>query len=367
MPTSGDIPGQSQFIEAVNGRITAFLTAKREQVSAIDPGAAAMTDSLIALTRGGKRLRPVLGWLGGQAAGSSDTEQSLARLGVALELFQAAALIHDDVIDRSDTRRGQPSTHRWFAEQHRAKGFTGDPDHYGISGAILAGDLALSWAAEAFAAAEASSAAGSPAAREIFERMHTEVITGQYLDVRAEVAPPAASETAAAGQARTVLTYKSAKYSTEYPLALGCALCGGSSELQQALAAAGLPLGIAFQLRDDVLGVFGDPEVTGKPVGDDLREGKRTELIAYGLHRAAPSAAAELEAMLGHPALGEAEVTRAREILTESGALARIEDEIARLAEQSQQRRDRLSALGVEAQVLESFTAVAQLLLARTS
>lgn len=367
MPIPGDIPGQSEFVEATNGRLKEFLHRKREQVTAVDPGAGTLVDSLVSLTAGGKKLRPVLAWLGGRAAGRPGSERALTGLGVALELFQAAALIHDDVIDRSDTRRGQPSTHRWFARHHRDSEFSGDSDHYGMSGAILVGDLALSWAGEAFSGAEAVAAAPSPAAREVFERMHTEVITGQYLDVLAEVIPPAESEAGAVGRARNVLTYKAAKYSTEYPLELGCSLAGGGAELQRALAAAGLPLGIAFQLRDDILGVFGDPEVTGKPVGDDLREGKRTELIAYGLHRSAATAAAELEAVLGDPALDDQDVAKSREILTRSGARAAVEREIAQLAEESERSRAELSSLGVDEDVLTDFAAVAELLLARTS
>lgn len=367
MPTPGVIPGQSEFIESTNARTTEFLQQKREQVTAIDPQAAPLVDFLLSLTAGGKKLRPVLGWLGGQAATPEPPLPELIELGTALELFQAAALIHDDVIDRSATRRGQPSTHRRFVRLHQETGFAGDPAHFGISGAILTGDLALSWAAEAFGTAESLAAAPSRTAREVFQRMHTEVITGQYLDVRAEAAPPADTEAEAVESARNVLTYKAAKYSTEYPLVLGCALAGGTVQLQRALAASALPLGTAFQLRDDILGVFGDPELTGKPVGDDLREGKRTQLIAYGLHRASNSAAAQLESMLGRPHLSEAEVDAARDILTDSGALAEVEAEISRLAEESERIRAELPALGVTPEVLVSLADVAALLLRRTS
>lgn len=367
MPTPGVIPGQSEFIGSTNSRTAEFLQQKRAQVTTVDPQAAPLVDSLLALTAGGKKLRPVLGWLGGLAADPEQPLPPLIELGTSLELFQAAALIHDDVIDRSATRRGQPSTHRRFARLHQEESFAGDAEHFGVSGAILTGDLALSWAAEAFSTAESLAAAPSHAAREVFQKMHTEVITGQYLDVRAEVAPPADSEAEAVTRARNVLTYKAAKYSTEYPLVLGCALAGGAAQLQQALAASGLPLGIAFQLRDDILGVFGDPELTGKPVGDDLREGKRTQLIAYGLHRASGSASAALESMLGRPDLSESEVDAARQILTDSGALAEVEDEISRLAEESEHFRTELPALGVQPGVLSSLTEVAALLLTRTS
>lgn len=372
MPTPGHPFDQAEFVAAVNHRIGSFLSEKRDQVTAIDPQAAPLVDLLISLSAGGKKLRPVLAWIGWRAAQTSDHDQPrdlepLLNLAAALELFQAAALVHDDVIDRSATRRSQPSVHIQFEELHRESCWAGDTPHFGTTGAILSGDLALSWASELFDLAGEGMPSTASAVGRVFRRMHTEVITGQYLDVVAEVSGPTSTEEEAVRRARTVLTYKSARYSTEYPIVLGSTLAGASTELSAALAAAALPLGIAFQLRDDLLGVFGDPSVTGKPVGDDLREGKRTELIAYGLHRAPEPDAAELESMLGNPELTQQDASRIQEILTTAGALSHVEEEIRQLTAHSTEARVHLAEQGLAADVLGDFDAVAELLVSRTS
>lgn len=356
-----------EIVNAVNFRCEAFLQARRAEIAEISGDPAALTDSLLDLTRGGKKLRPLLGWIGWRAAGGDPESAVPQQLGVALELFQAAALVHDDVIDRSATRRGQPAVHIRFESLHRQAGHGGDPARFGISSAILSGDLALSWASQAFSEAQSEAAGHDPAAAAIFHRMHSDVIAGQYLDVLAEVRRPAATENEAVHQARTVLRYKAAKYSTEYPLLLGAALAGGGEALRQALAAAALPLGEAFQLRDDLLGVFGDPDLTGKPVGDDLREGKRTELIAYGLFRSSAPESEKLSAMLGDPDLTEADVALARQILISCGAAAAVESQIQQLAEAGAAAAARLSGLGVAQDVLGDFEAVRQRLVTRTS
>lgn len=354
-----------EFIAQVSERCQEFLQERHAEVTDISPDAASMVTSLLELTRGGKKLRPVLAWIGWRGAGHDTAEpRALADLGVALELFQVAALVHDDVIDRSDTRRGQPAAHRSLEAIHRSRGLNGDPERFGTSGAILAGDLALAWAGQAFARAE--SVAGTTRARLVFHRMHTEVITGQYLDVVAEASHPAAHEADALDRARTVLRYKAAKYSAEYPVVLGCALAGGGVPLQQAFAAAALPAGEAFQLRDDLLGVFGDPELTGKPVGDDLREGKRTELIAYGLFRAPPAQSRRLSGMLGDPDLNDDDVAAAREILESCGAVREVEHSISVLAEEAESRSDGLRQLDVPEDVLTDFGEVRNRLITRT-
>ncbi|WP_146339216.1 polyprenyl synthetase family protein [Nesterenkonia sp. NBAIMH1] len=362
-------PAQEEYVTDVNARLRQVLHQKRSEMVKISAEAGSLAESLLALTSGGKKLRPVLAWVGWRAAAgeSEHPPRPLVELGVALELFQAAALVHDDVIDRSSTRRGQPSTHTRFEHLHANRGYSGSAPHFGTSGAILTGDLSLSWASEAFENAGVDGAPPSPAAREIFRRMHTEVITGQYLDLLSEVASAPENEEQAVKQARNVLTYKAAKYSTEYPIALGCALADGSEELRSALSEAGLPLGEAFQLRDDLLGVFGDPSVTGKPVGDDLREGKRTELIAYGLHRSSPAEAQRLESMLGNPELSEHDVADARDILTVCGAMTLVEEEITKLTERSAAVAGRLVGLGVSDSVAADFDRIAQRLAARTS
>ena len=356
---------RDDFIARVSERCQEFLEERHAEVTGVSADGAPLVTSLLDLTGGGKKLRPQLAWIGWRGAGNEASEAiALTDLGVALELFQAAALVHDDVIDRSDTRRGQPAAHRRFEDMHRRGELRGDAEHFGTTGAILAGDLALAWAGQAFASAEV--AAGTTAARGAFQQMHTEVITGQYLDVLAEVSEPAPQEAEAVRRARTVLRYKAAKYSTEYPVVLGCALAGGDAPLQRAFAAAALPAGEAFQLRDDLLGVFGDPAATGKPVGDDLREGKRTELIAYGLFRSTPEQSRRLEGMLGDPDLCENDILTAREILDSCGAVREVERAISALAEEAEFRSAALHEMGVSDEVLADFAQVRDRLITRT-
>ena len=175
-------------------------------------------------------------------------------------------------MDDSDTRRGRPSIHREFERKHREAGLVGDPARHGASVAVLLGDLMLSWADEQF---RTSGLPRIGEALRFLDLCKTEVVAGQYLDVLAQTRPSVGVE-----EAMRVVRYKSAKYTVERPLHLGAALAGADDALIAALTDVALPLGEAFQLRDDVLGVFGDPGVTGKPAGDDLREGKRTVLVA---------------------------------------------------------------------------------------
>ena len=247
----------------------------------------------------------------------------------ALELLHASALVHDDFMDASDTRRGRPATHRAFEAEHQRAGWTGDPEQYGAAAAILLGDLLLGWADDLLRHC------GLPreqvdAGLSVFELCRTEVIAGQFLDVSVQARAHADVETA-----MTVLRYKSAKYSIERPLDIGAALAGASPEQISELSRFGLPLGEAFQLRDDLLGVFGDPAVTGKPAGDDLVEGKRTVLVALALTNAAangrPADAETLHTALG-TTLDERAVSDLRRIIDSSGAHEQVEELIESLA-----------------------------------
>jgi len=228
-------------------------------------------------------------------------------------------------MDASDTRRGRPATHRGFAAEHRGDRWRGDPEQYGASAAILLGDLLLSWSDELLRRC------GLPlervvAALDVFDRCRSEVITGQFLDVSVQ-----ARGEADVDAAMTVLRYKSAKYSIERPLHIGATLAGASEAQLAELSAFGLPLGEAFQLRDDLLGVFGDPSATGKPAGDDLVEGKRTVLVALALDAAPPADAARLDAALGSPLTAD-QVEDLRRIIDVSGAHQQVEHVIGELA-----------------------------------
>jgi geranylgeranyl diphosphate synthase, type I len=298
------------------------LRRQRELLSAQSPDLLPLVGAAADLLASGKRLRPAFcywGWLG---AGAGDVD-AIVKAAACLEFFHAAALIHDDLIDDSDTRRGMPSAHRRFALVHEKSGWQGDPSRFGNAAALLLGDLCLGWSDELLNTAGLSEPA-LRRGRPVFERMRTELIGGQYLDVLEQVSG-ALDPVGQAARARQVIKHKSARYSVEQPLLLGGSLAGGTEQLLAAYSAYGLALGEAFQLRDDVLGVFGDPDRTGKPAGDDLREGKRTLLVAYALERATPAQTHAVETLLGNQLLDGAGVDTLRAILVDTGALERVE------------------------------------------
>ncbi|MBQ1071222.1 polyprenyl synthetase family protein [Micromonospora sp. D75] len=313
--------------QRIDKALTEFLAGQRGWLTAVDDGLLPVAEAIEAFVLGGgKRLRPAFGYWGYRGAGGVDSDQVVAAL-AALEFVQASALIHDDLMDRSDTRRGEPAVHRRFAARHRAAGWGGDADAFGDSAAILLGDLCLVWSDELLHSSGLPPATVARA-RPVFDEMRTEVTVGQYLDVLTQATADTSLDRAA-----KVARYKSAKYTVERPLLLGAALAGAPAEVHAAYSAYGLPLGEAFQLRDDVLGVFGDPELTGKPAGDDLREGKRTYLVAAALETLDEAGREALLAGLGVPDLDAAGVDRLRELITSSGALERAERHITALTE----------------------------------
>jgi geranylgeranyl diphosphate synthase type I len=323
----------------VDEALRVSTAALREELSSTHPDADPLADATEELLAGGKRLRAAFCYWSWRAHGGDPDGPYRAvalRAGAALELFQAAALFHDDVMDSSDTRRGHPTAHRAFGARHRALGWSGDADRYGENAAILLGDLALIAShRELGDALDALPADVAASTRGVFGRMQTEVIVGQYLDVQAQVLPwgddPAVDEE----RARAVIRSKSARYSVEHPIALGAALAGADDAAVAATAAFGLPVGEAFQLRDDVLGVFGDAQVTGKPAGDDLREGKRTVLVVRALAAATPAQRDLLLTHLGDPDLDARTVEDLRAVLVETGARDAVESLIAELTDRA--------------------------------
>jgi geranylgeranyl diphosphate synthase type I len=307
-----------------------FLAGQGDVLDRVSPDCAPLVEYVADLMRGGKRLRPAFCYWGWRGAYAADAE-GIVRAAAALEFFQAAALIHDDVMDDSDTRRGAPSVHRRFATLHRGGGWTGDGERFGLAGAVLAGDLCLVWSDELFTASGLDPAALAQG-RDVFDRMRTELMGGQYLDML-EQAVASRRPDGALHRARRVIRFKSAKYTIEQPLLLGGRLAGAADELLAGYSAFGLPLGEAFQLRDDVLGVFGDPSETGKPAGDDLREGKRTVLVAKALEAATPAQAALVGRLLGDPGLDAGGVAALREVLVDTGAVTAVERLVADLVE----------------------------------
>ena len=269
----------------------------------------------------GKRLRPMFCYWGWRGAGGADRPEIITAA-AALELFHAFALIHDDIMDDSDRRRGHPTVHRHFADLHAGHSWRGDSVRYGRSAALLCGDLCATWADHMFVRCGLPPEAVHRGHR-LFALMRTEVIAGQYLDLVSGV-----GDGSVAG-ALTVIRMKSARYTVTRPLQIGACLAGAGPDLLGALLAFGDPLGDAFQLRDDVLGVFGDPSVTGKPAIDDLREGKSTVLIALARARADRTQAERWRNLFGRADLDSTGAEELRSIIAATGARQRVEDMIS--------------------------------------
>jgi geranylgeranyl diphosphate synthase type I len=317
-----------ELADAVTDRLRTYLRDRRAEAAHIGPEFDALTAGLQDFVLGGgKRLRPVFAYWGWRAVSNDDADERALLLFAALEMLHASALVHDDVIDSSATRRGRPTTHVQFADMHRDRGWRGSADRFGMSAAILLGDLALAWADDIVAAVDLPADARDRV-RRVWADIRTEVLAGQYLDIAAEAG---AAESIASAMA--VNTYKTASYTVSRPLQLGAAAAADRPDVHTLFHEVGDRLGVAFQLRDDVLGVFGDPAVTGKPSGDDLRSGKRTVLLATALELADtsdPAAAKLLRASVGTD-FSDTQARELRDVIERVGALATVEDQIATL------------------------------------
>ncbi len=328
---------------AITDQLRRYLHDRRERAAYIgsdfDVLIAALQEFVLS---GGKRLRPAFAYWGWRAVAATEPDPDVLLLFSALELLHACALVHDDVIDCSATRRGRPTAHIQFAALHRERNWGGSPEDFGTSAAILLGDLALSWADDIVFAADLSRDARRRV-QPVWADIRTEVMAGQYLDIVAE-----ASAAESIASAMNVDIFKTACYTVTRPLQLGAAAAADRPDVQAAFGQFGTDLGVAFQLRDDVLGVFGDPEVTGKPSGDDLRSGKRTVLLAEAVEladKSDPRAANLLRTSIG-TALTDAQVGELRDVIEAVGALAAAEHRIDTL---SRRALDTLAAAPIDA------------------
>ncbi len=321
--------------DAVIGRVDAELAAFVDDRARSLAPAGPDLDPLITAARdfvlsGGKRLRPTFAYWGWRTVHEEgDDDGGLITAAASLELLHACALVHDDVMDASQTRRGRPAAHTAFEQAHRDAGWPGDPHSYGVAAAIVLGDLLLSWADAQFASARLDPAHAHDA-RTVFEDMRQLVMAGQFLDVLVQARGAFCAE-----DALRVIEFKTSKYTVEGPLHLGAAIGGAPPAVFDTLTAYGLPLGEAFQLRDDLLGVFGDPSETGKPAGDDLREGKQTLLTALALQAADGQQAEVLRAGLGKRTLTADGVAELRALLVATGAVDEVERRIGERAAQA--------------------------------
>ena len=307
---------------AVAARIESLLASETERWAAVDPVMREPLEYLRGLVHaGGKRLRPAFCYWAFVGAGGDPAASVVIDAGAALELLHTFALVHDDVMDGSATRRGTAAVHAHFERRHEADGLRGEGRRFGEGVAILVGDLAFVYSDQLLAGAP-------PAAWRVFDELRLEVNVGQYLDLVATARADHSRETA-----QRIARYKSAKYTVERPLHLGAALAGQLPRLEEPLSAFGVPLGDAFQLRDDLLGAFGDPDAIGKPVGDDLREGKPTALIALARERGHADQVRLLEERLGRRDLTEADVAEIQAVLVDTGAQEEVERQVKLLVE----------------------------------
>lgn len=295
------------------------ITLDLSEISAeLTPVSAEITNFLAT----GKRFRPLFAHAGYLAAGGQNNGAQLKNMlkaATSLELLQACALIHDDLMDGSDMRRGAPAVHRYFENYHLENSMRGDKAQFGLSAAILLGDFALIWADKLIN----ESGLSDEQLRRLLplnDLMRIELIAGQYLDVR-----ESAATTASVERALKVARYKSGKYTIERPLHFGALIAGATPDTISALSNFGIPLGEAFQLRDDQLGVFGDPETTGKPAGDDLREGKRTVLTALAIENFSTSQLQRFNAHFGDLNITLDQISQLRNLITEVGAPEKVE------------------------------------------
>jgi geranylgeranyl diphosphate synthase, type I len=357
------------LLELVQEHLDQFCDERRADFSAISPDLTPVVDYTKDLLQGGKRFRALFcywSWAG--ALGTSDTTQTEAQrkasaeamvgITASLEMFHAAALVHDDLLDQSDTRRGAPAVHKRFETLHKASGWAGSPERFGVAGSVLVGDLMLGWSSEIFGNAllHAPSPEIETACRTEFSKMRVEVMAGQYLDVLEENAATTRPIDEAVGRANRVMLYKTAKYTIEAPLLIGAAFAGAEPGLLRSLSAFAIPLGMAFQLRDDILGVFGDPAVTGKPAGDDLREGKRTVLVGLTREALTPSIGKIFDELLYSRELEAEQIAFLQQTITESGALAKAERMMEEFADES---LNALELLDIEPRAKDQLRALA--------
>ena len=333
-------PLSQAFRDAVSAEISDFLSEQSSVLDSMGPELVPVHLMASQMLCGGKRIRPAFCVWGYAAAAGIPTDEELRPLLAAagsLDVFHVSALIHDDLMDSSDLRRGRPAAHRQFEALHANAGWLGDSAAFGRAGAILLGDLLVMWSAQMLHGAGVEQSA-LERALPIVEAMRTEVTCGQYLDMVAQAHPlrqraPAIGSLRptielALDDASRVVEYKAARYTVQRPCQMGAAIGGGDDELYFALGAYGSPLGRAFQFRDDLLGVFGDPQVTGKPAGDDLREGKRTVLVAHAYAHAGDAGQKLLLQRLGDPGLDETGINELQQVIVESGAREAVESMI---------------------------------------
>jgi geranylgeranyl diphosphate synthase, type I len=313
----------SAVADRVDARVRLLMTSELARWTEIDAQLAEPIDALSALVlAGGKRLRPAFAHWAFVGTGGDPEDTRIVDAGAGLELLHTFALVHDDIMDGSSTRRGMEAVHVQFVRAHRNFKGRGEDRRFGEGAAILVGDLAFVYADVMMATLNAEAIA-------VFNELRIEVNIGQYLDLVGSVRGEPTLEAA-----QRICQYKSGKYTIERPLHLGAALADQLSSFEPALSAYGMPLGEAFQLRDDIMGAVGDDAITGKPVGDDLREGKPTALVARA-REVATIGQRELLSRIGDPKLSDSDIGELQQVLVATGSVTWIEDRVSQLRDQA--------------------------------
>ena len=328
-PSSDPVADINFLREEINHALAQFIKDEERDLARIGSELDPVSEHLERfLLDSGKRLRPIFAYVGFLGAAKNPTPQMIAAF-ASLELVHVCALIHDDVMDGSDTRRGAPAIHKSFENLHKTKNLTGSAEQFGISAAILLGDLALIWSDQMLHNAGLSDQQLINGLK-IYDEMRVELMAGQYLDVYEQALASQSVE-----RALKVARFKSGKYTIERPLHFGAAIAGSHPSLEKLYSDYGIPLGEAFQLRDDLLGVFGDPSETGKPAGDDLREGKRTVLMALAMEKADASAKKLFNDLLGKADLTNDQIKDLQDEIIKSGAVEQVEEMITQFTKEA--------------------------------
>ena len=308
----------AQRVDAV---LAGLISARRQEWVAVDPELGFIFDEIESLARGGgKLLRPQFCYWGWVAAGGSPESSMPIEVGAAIELLHASALFHDDVIDAATTRRGNTATHIRHQNLHVEQHFAGEARRFGEGVAILVGDIT-------YVLSDSLTDNLNSTSRKLWHQLRMEMNVGQLLDTLGSARRERALE-----KTELVSRLKTAKYTIERPLHIGAVSADEARgrEMLPMLSAYGLPLGDAFQMRDDVLGAFGDQAITGKPVGDDFREGKPTSLLARAYLKANPDQRKVLDGV-GDPGMSESSIADIQTVVKETGALAEMESHIVAL------------------------------------
>jgi geranylgeranyl diphosphate synthase type I len=328
-PTSDPVKDINFIRDEINQALGQFIKDENQDLARIGAELDPVSEHLERfLLDSGKRLRPIFAYIGYLGAAKDPSPEMIAAF-ASLELVHVCALIHDDVMDGSDTRRGAPAIHRSFEKLHRDKKLTGSAEQFGLSAAILLGDLALIWSDQMLHNAGLADQQLINGLK-IYDEMRVELMAGQYLDVYEQALASKSVE-----KALKVARYKSGKYTIERPLHFGAAIAGSHPSLEKLYSDYGIPLGEAFQLRDDLLGVFGNSSETGKPSGDDLREGKRTVLMALAAEGADAAGRSLLDNLVGNPELTSDQISELQEVIIKTGAVKKVEEMIAQFSDQA--------------------------------